>query len=100
MYVLDWVLSLLIILHFSCSPKEDNHGNSYIYEILSWNTNPGKATGICLGIIFVAIPLIHISLYCLAKFRDYLWANLFNNSKQIGNTDVEMNSLVPKNFQL
>ena len=60
------------------NPKE----KPWIYSILNWNDNPGRSVLMCLGLIFIAVPLTSVALYFLTKFRDFLWTRKKNSKVQ------------------
>nr|XP_002129493.2 protein rolling stone [Ciona intestinalis] len=45
---------------------------SHVYSFLNWATNPGLSAGICIGITFVATPLVQTLFWCVYLLRNYL----------------------------
>lgn len=54
----------------------DPQGNAYIYYLLDYNTDPGRAVGASLASAFILVPLVHTALYLLSCLRRWLASRL------------------------
>ena len=56
----------------------DSGGNDWIYPILDWKNDPGKAVGWVVAVLVMLV--ISYGFLCLLVFaRDKLWEKLFGN---------------------
>ena len=68
---------------------EDASGNPWIYPILDWKNDPGKAVG-WVVLVMVILVFAHGFLCLLAFSRDWVWKKWFcNNEKELHSLDVE-----------
>ena len=60
------------VIYILAFDLKDDEGNDYIYDILKWKTNPGKAAG-TVAMILVMMIFAHGFLCFLAFVRDKIW---------------------------
>lgn len=58
----------------------DPQGHHYIYKVLDWGRRPGPATGLALGLVFLAVPLIHLLVFGLYKLRLFIYHRVYHPS--------------------
>ena len=66
---------------------------SAVYPPLNWAANPLSSTLLSLGVIFIAVPLLHVFHFGLYHLRLWLARHLLDRSTTAPpiNNDVEMN---------
>ena len=66
---------------------------SAVYPTLNWEINPLSSTLLSLGVIFIAVPLLHVFHFGLYHLRSWLARHLLDRSTTAPtiNNDVQMN---------
>ena len=54
----------------------DQYGNRYVYPVLDYGSNPGRAVGIAVGSVFGLAPAVHLFLYAVILLRRWLACRL------------------------
>ena len=77
-------------VYFACNGT-NLKGNPTIYNILDYKESPGAATGWVLGLIFVFVPLLHLTMFGLFSVRFWITYYLW---KKIENRDSDEQELI------
>ena len=67
------------------------YNNNIIYPVLNYNTNPGSAAGLCIGVI-ILLPLLHFAFYALYVGRYWLVYLLYGRRRPHASRVPQMDS--------
>ncbi|KAL3852764.1 hypothetical protein ACJMK2_016380 [Sinanodonta woodiana] len=62
------------VIYLVFSVIYQNAGGGVIYKPLDWDT-PGRTFGVAVGVVFVAVPIIHTFCFFLSKLRQLIGRN-------------------------
>ncbi|XP_066297439.1 protein rolling stone-like [Branchiostoma lanceolatum] len=63
------LLYVVFVLIYWGAGGTDAKGNPYVYSIIDFSGDPGLAAGVCVGLVFLAVPLSHLFVYLLYRLR-------------------------------
>ncbi|XP_020907199.1 protein rolling stone [Exaiptasia diaphana] len=70
------VYMIFTIIFWAAEGTNPVNHKRYIYSVLDYSNNPGLAVGLCLGLIFVGVPLIQLFIYGLYRLREFVVGKL------------------------
>lgn len=65
----SFVYMIFSVIFWAAEGTNPINHKRYIYAVLDYSKNPGFAVGLCIGLIFVAVPLVQLLIYGLYRLR-------------------------------